>query len=186
MKPLYVSIYMQARVRRSQMGYSVSEIVLPEGYTLPNKIYLSGARAARSLKTLREYKIHSILTMGSENSVNTISWNNDKARYKLVGIRDLNSSNMVQHFEGIFNFLDAAISRGNVIVHCTLGKSRSPSAVISYLIKKFQLSSEASFQIVSTSRDFIEPNPAFLKQLKDWEIHCKTDKNGLGRISVLR
>jgi predicted protein tyrosine phosphatase len=177
---------MQAKLRRSQMGYSVSEIVLPEGYALPNKIYLSGARAARSLNTLRQYKIHSILTMGSENSVNTIPWYKDKARYKLVGISDLNSSNMIQHLEGIFNFLDAAIPRGNLLVHCTLGKSRSPTAVISYLIKKFHLSSEAAFQIVSTSRDFIEPNPGFLKQLKDWEIHCKTDKNGLARISVLR
>lgn len=159
------------------MGYSISEILLPEPYTLPNKIYLSGARAARNPAILKQHKIHSILTMGGENTVNTISWNNDSTRYKLIGIRDLNSSNMLQHFENIFSFLDGAILRGNVLVHCTAGKSRSPTALISYLIKKFQISTKLAFSYVSACRNFIQPVDAFINQLKVWENMCKTAAN---------
>lgn len=56
-----------------------------------------------------------------------------------------------------------------VLVHCAMGKSRSATIVIMYIMKKFLLPFSVAKQLVSTRRETIEVNHGFLDQLKSFE-----------------
>jgi atypical dual specificity phosphatase len=53
-----------------------------------------------------------------------------------------------------------------VIVHCAAGISRSPTVVLGWLIKKKGMSFDDAMDFVHSKRDFIRPNPFFLRFLK--------------------
>jgi hypothetical protein len=59
--------------------------------------------------------------------------------------------------------------RGNVLVHCYAGVSRSASIVIAYLMHKHKISLLDAMKLVKSKRSCISPNVGFLLQLKDFE-----------------
>lgn len=56
-----------------------------------------------------------------------------------------------------------------ILVHCAMGRSRSASIVMMYIMKKFQTSFKTAKQIVSHRREVIDPNKGFIQALKDFE-----------------
>lgn len=56
-----------------------------------------------------------------------------------------------------------------ILVHCAMGKSRSATATIMYLMRKFSLSLDQAFEFCKTQRQKTEPNEGFLEQLKAFE-----------------
>jgi protein-tyrosine phosphatase len=63
--------------------------------------------------------------------------------------------------------MDEAIESGGVVlVHCHAGISRSSSTVISYLMRKYDLTLKDAIEHTRSQRWFINPNPGFMKQLK--------------------
>lgn len=55
-----------------------------------------------------------------------------------------------------------------VLVHCTVGASRSQMVVIAYLMWKRRKKLDAVLEAVKSKRE-IKPNPNFIEQLKVWE-----------------
>ncbi len=80
---------------------------------------------------------------------------------------------------------------GAVFVHCAMGKSRSVTAIVAYLLWKHPhrfgradpttASSSAvarALEWVQKTRPMAEPNPGFMKQLEIWwEMGCPTDSD---------
>ncbi|KAH8882354.1 dual specificity protein phosphatase 12 [Thozetella sp. PMI_491] len=80
---------------------------------------------------------------------------------------------------------------GAVFVHCAMGKSRSVSAVVAYLLWKYphrfgradptttaQTAVSEALKWVQTSRPIAEPNPSFMRQLELWwELGCPTESD---------
>ncbi|CDW90752.1 dual specificity catalytic domain containing protein [Stylonychia lemnae] len=60
-------------------------------------------------------------------------------------------------------------NRNVVFVHCAMGRSRSATCVIMYIMKRFQISYEDAIEFVKNRRDCVDPNEGFLKQLRDFE-----------------
>lgn len=60
-------------------------------------------------------------------------------------------------------------NQNRVLVHCAMGRSRSATMVIMYLMKKFEISLDRSLQIVKSRREVVDPNEGFLKRLKEFE-----------------
>lgn len=60
-------------------------------------------------------------------------------------------------------------NQNRVLVHCAMGRSRSASMVIMYLMRKFQISFETSFNIVKLRREIIDPNEGFIAKLKAFD-----------------
>lgn len=60
-------------------------------------------------------------------------------------------------------------NQNRVLVHCAMGRSRSASMVIMYLMRKFQISFDTSFEIVKLRREIIDPNEGFIAKLKAFD-----------------
>jgi protein-tyrosine phosphatase len=71
-------------------------------------------------------------------------------------------------FEEAFRIIEEGLNNGNVYIHCFAGVSRSASIVISYLMKKFNWAFYEAFQFTKKKRRFIDPNPGFVRQLKNY------------------
>lgn len=63
--------------------------------------------------------------------------------------------------------------KGGVFVHCAMGKSRSATFVVAYLMWKFKLDPVTALEQLCEGRPVCDPNPGFKEQLEVWEKMCK-------------
>lgn len=56
-----------------------------------------------------------------------------------------------------------------MLVHCAAGISRCSTILISYLMKKYDLTYDEAFKKVKARRSCIQPNSGFEKQLKSYD-----------------
>ena len=56
-----------------------------------------------------------------------------------------------------------------ILVHCAMGMSRSATATIMYLMRKFSLSLDEAHEFCKAQRQKTEPNDGFVEQLKAFE-----------------
>lgn len=70
---------------------------------------------------------------------------------------------------------DSSKRRGGVFVHCAMGKSRSATLVVAYLIWKFHLDPDSALDQLCEGRPVCDPNPGFKEQLRVWEKMCKAE-----------
>ncbi|KAH7066321.1 protein-tyrosine phosphatase-like protein [Paraphoma chrysanthemicola] len=104
------------------------------------------------------------------------------------------NENLLPYFEDGVRYIDGALREvhdgageirdgdekggedgGGVFVHCAMGKSRSATLVVAYLIWKYGLSSTAALEQLCEGRPVCDPNPGFKEQLEVWERMCKTE-----------
>ena len=76
---------------------------------------------------------------------------------------------MLRHFPAVIAFIKDGMSRGNVLVHCYAGVSRSATCVIAYLMQEKEMSFEDAFSFASKRRPVIFPNMGFQRQLTEFE-----------------
>jgi len=97
-----------------------------------------------------------------------------KYNYLRIDVLDLPSQNIRKHFDKAFQFIDDAlhIKNNNVLVHCSAGISRSPTIVLAYMIKKYNMKLDEAFNEMRQKRQIIDPNISFILQLRDWENKC--------------
>ncbi|KAI8634420.1 phosphatases II [Xylariaceae sp. FL1651] len=148
-------------------------------------------------------------------------WEEEAKRFerKSIEIDDDESSDILVHFSAAVRFIESGLypgvsetkrgavlspssSQTGVYVHCAMGKSRSVSCVVAYLLYKYPhrfggkqfTESPASTQrrretakeavehalgCVRQGRPGAEPNPGFMKQLELWwEMGCPADDDG--------
>ncbi|KAI0422563.1 protein-tyrosine phosphatase-like protein [Xylaria grammica] len=155
-------------------------------------------------------------------------WGEEAKRFKhmSIDIDDDESSDILVRFPAAVRFIDSGLhpygaahetkmggddttatstssSKSGVYVHCAMGKSRSVSCVVAYLLYKYPhrfggkqfIESPAStqrrritageavssaLQCVREARPGAEPNPGFMRQLELWwEIGCPADDDGV-------
>ena len=91
-------------------------------------------------------------------------------RYLHVDVGDTASDNIAQYFVPACDFIETARVEGKgVLVHCTMGMSRSCSIVLAYLVKHFGMSLAQALTHVKERRPVASPNPGFMVQLVDFE-----------------
>lgn len=124
-----------------------------------------------------------------KNNIKTIICLNNELRktkediklYKSLGIThhyiqldDLPNVPIDVHFDEIYNIVVNAIEKGAVLVHCTMGISRSVTAVISVILKKCidkhpNVTTDSVLDYIQKRRPCANPNPGFYTQLKKYE-----------------
>ncbi|KAK8684973.1 hypothetical protein V6N13_040985 [Hibiscus sabdariffa] len=129
-------------------------------------LFLGSIAAANNVDALKRLNITHILTVASSlKPVHT----NDFV-YKVVPVLDKEDTDISQYFDECFNFIDEARRQGGgVLVHCFVGKSRSVTVVVAYLMKKNGMSLSEALEHVRSKRPLAAPNPGFIQQLREFE-----------------
>ena len=78
--------------------------------------------------------------------------------HKTINAFDLPSFKMTPHFEEAYKFIDDALKKGNVLVHCAAGISRSTTFVLVYLMKGENMTFKQALDYVKSKRSIVCPN----------------------------
>ncbi|KAF2678819.1 phosphatases II [Lentithecium fluviatile CBS 122367] len=83
---------------------------------------------------------------------------------------------LLQRFNEAVSYIDEALKGGGgVFVHCAMGKSRSATLVVAYLMWKFEVGWVDGLEWVCEGRPVCDPNPGFKEQLGVWERMLKCE-----------
>ena len=97
----------------------------------------------------------------------------------------LNDQNCESFTNEIFESVNASIAiytsrnKGNVLVHCYMGSSRSATIVSAYMIKKYGYTLDECVKILRSKRNIVNINTKFAKNLQDYWEYCRDAKNKL-------
>lgn len=129
-------------------------------------LYLGSVGAANNKSELKRLNITHILTVA--NSLPPTHPNDFV--YKIINIPDREDVNIEIYFDECFAFIDEAKRTGcGVLVHCFVGKSRSVTVVVAYLMKKHGMSLSEALKHVKSKRPIASPNSGFMLQLQNFE-----------------
>lgn len=132
--------------------WSASEI-------LPN-LYLGDIRSSNDEASLRKYGITGILRVLNLNTSKLERF--DGIEYCDIELSDSCYADIHTACRSSHPFIEYIISKGGkVLVHCHEGISRSPTVVISYLMKYRNISSSQAFNDVVERRSEVCPNISF-------------------------
>jgi len=70
-------------------------------------------------------------------------------------------------------FISNGLHHGSVLVHCQRGVSRSATSVIMFLMRKANMTMNQSLKLCQRRRPIVDPNPAFMNQLRTFERECR-------------
>jgi protein-tyrosine phosphatase len=90
--------------------------------------------------------------------------------YLQVAVNDDASANIHHFFSQSGRFIEEARRHnGKVLVHCTMGMSRSSTIVIAYLMQYKGMLLADAMNMAKDRRAMVSPNSGFMKQLIDFE-----------------
>lgn len=110
-----------------------------------------------------------------------------------IRVDDHPNENLLQHLPKAVRYIDNALKEakeielkgvpkpdvgedaGGVFVHCAMGKSRSATLVVAYLVWKYDLDTTTALDQLCEGRPVCDPNPGFKEQLSVWEKMCKAN-----------
>lgn len=148
------------RLFEEKQGYleKCSFIASPPVHIIDN-IYLSGAYGAANYTVLKNLDIKTIINVTKEIQ----NYFPDDFTYHKYAILDNNEANIEEHVMDIMKIIDD--TKDNILIHCFLGKSRSASIVIYYLMSKHNMGLDEAIDFIKKKRD-INPNIRFIEVLK--------------------
>ncbi|KAH0543656.1 hypothetical protein FGG08_002094 [Glutinoglossum americanum] len=88
-------------------------------------------------------------------------------KHMVVEVDDVEDENLLEHFTTTNGFIEEGLEGGGgVLVHCAMGKSRSATCVLAYLIQKYRITPQEALEQLQLSRPICEPNLGFMQQLE--------------------
>jgi dual specificity MAP kinase phosphatase len=148
--------------------FSVYDNDLPHDI-LDGRLFLGSFNQSEKYELVSNLKITHILNITFE----CCNCHEDKGvKYLKISILDEPDKNIHEFFRQAYDFINEALSEDSnnkVLIHCALGKSRSATITIMYLMKKFSWSFEKAFDFVKRKREIIEPNDGFIQRLQEFE-----------------
>ncbi|KDP40107.1 hypothetical protein JCGZ_02105 [Jatropha curcas] len=129
-------------------------------------LFVGSVGAANNKDKLKSKNVTHILTVANSLAP---AHKNDFV-YKIIGVADKEDTNLIQYFDECFNFIEEAKRQGGgVLVHCFVGRSRSVTVVVAYLMRKHGMSLSQALQHVKSRRPQASPNSGFILQLQEFE-----------------
>ncbi|KAH7360006.1 protein-tyrosine phosphatase-like protein [Pyrenochaeta sp. MPI-SDFR-AT-0127] len=88
-------------------------------------------------------------------------------KHMVVEVDDVEDEDLLAHFPATNRFIQEGLKGGGgVLVHCAMGKSRSATVVIAYLMQEHGISPSEALSHLRQARSICEPNEGFMKQLE--------------------
>ncbi|KAG7236329.1 hypothetical protein INR49_001026 [Caranx melampygus] len=144
-------------------------------------IYIGDEKTALERAGLRELGITHVLNAaeGKFNNVLTGAgyYRDMDILYYGVEADDKPTFNITQYFYPAMQFIHEALShsQNKVLVHCVMGRSRSATLVLAYLMMKHSLTVVDAIEHVRQRRCIL-PNHGFLKQLRALDITLQEER----------
>ncbi|XP_047977974.1 dual specificity protein phosphatase 1-like isoform X2 [Salvia hispanica] len=137
-------------------------------------LFLGSLGAANNKTALKALNVTHILTVAHS----LIPSHPNDFVYKIIQVRDTEDVKLSQYFDECFAFIDEAkASGGGVLVHCFLGRSRSVTIIIAYLMFKHGMSLSEAVEHVRVKRPTMCPNQGFISQLEEYAKFLQDAKN---------
>lgn len=143
---------------------------MPMHEVLPH-VFLGGVCDTTATQ-LEEHYIQTVLTVMDMDLPDKISGIN----YHWVKMYDMPRENIKKHFSEFINIISNGIKKGNLLVHCQIGMSRSVTAIVSYMVAVLGLSVEESLKIIRERRPWACPNDGFMDQLHNFQQEISSGK----------
>ena len=135
-----------------------------------SKIYLGGEQPANNKKFIKDNNIGAIICVMKKSPILINDTEVNHIKFLHIMIDDIMSEKIIDHFETSYHFINDMIEQGrSIYIHCQMGISRSPTIVIAYLMKKFNLSLHSAKSFVVSKRPQVDPNISFYCQLEKYE-----------------
>ena len=152
--------------KHNSLKYTFRGFFTPCTYIIDN-IYLGSSLGACNLNLLNKNKIGYIINI-SEDIPNFFE---DKFKYLQITKRDNGKEELdKKNFEESYNYiLKSQESNKNIFIHCFVGRSRSVSLIIYYLMKKYNYTIKESLDYIKEKRSVIDPAIKFINNLKKYE-----------------
>lgn len=132
---------------------------------LEDWLFQGSGDQARNTELIASMGITHVLNISTEHQCDI-----EDIKYMHIKLQDEGTSQLNEHFEEIFEFLDAAKrTKGKALVHCNLGVSRSSTASLAYMMLSERCSLRDAFNYLKQRRPISAPNRGFLLQLGEFE-----------------
>ncbi len=174
------------RNRQGEAGGETKEVATK------GSLYISSYMPTRWPPLLVRKGITHVISVMSHESVFPVF--SEDIVSKRVETDDTEGEDILKHFDDCYAFISRALDKGGVVlVHCVAGRSRSGSIICAFLMRELRCSAARALEIVRivlpsrllpspllshrhdpihqarAARRFVQPNPAFLKQLGEYE-----------------
>ena len=135
---------------------------LPSGISviIPGFLYLGSGRDAYDINQLQQHRIGNIINVAREFPPSSFA----EIIYHEELIDDESTYKLLPHFETSWEKLEKVREKKeSILVHCAVGKSRSPAIIIAYLMKYKNLTLKQAYNLVKTARESIVINSGNLE-----------------------
>ena len=141
--------------------FLINIIICDMNYIIDN-IYLGDSLAAANETFLKEYNITTVINCAQE-----LVSEYQEIKFLELTLSDFLDQKILPKFEIAYKFIKIN-SENNILIHCSLGMSRSASLVIFYLIKEKRWDYDTCYAYTKERRPIIDPNPGFEQQLREY------------------
>ncbi|KAG2769901.1 hypothetical protein PC129_g18184 [Phytophthora cactorum] len=133
-------------------------------------LFIGSYGAANNFEALKTTGITHVLCVSPSLPLNFP----DAFTYLQLQVPDLSSVSISMYFDEAFGFIDRALSSGGtVLVHCFMGRSRSATIILAYLIARRDFSLADAFRELRQVRPQAQPNSGFYQELVAFEAKQK-------------
>jgi protein-tyrosine phosphatase len=112
-------------------------ILPPDPTTSTGGLWVGNWQAAKDIPTLLQNNIKFILTALPAYIAANPQYEPYQITQKICESEDIPSFDLSPFFEEAFAFIDSSLTKGNVLIHCAAGVSRSSTLTCVYLMKKY-------------------------------------------------
>ena len=130
-------------------------------YIIDN-IYLGNVHAADDEDYLKSYNITTVINCAVE-----LYSSYKDLKFLELRMYDYNDEPLFPKFEIAYEFIKLN-NKGNILIHCFEGKSRSASLVVFYLMKEKGWDYDKCFKYMKEKRPIVYPTSGFEQQLRQY------------------
>lgn len=129
-----------------------------------DNLYISGLESPTAILNKG---IRAVINISSECPLQNLGPNVD---YEKIAIPDVPTASIHVYFDRLTDRIERNLQQGiKTLVHCYVGRSRSASIILAYLMRYQNMSLREAFYYLRSRRSIIGPNFGFIKQLINYE-----------------
>jgi len=151
--------YIETHLLKIHMNIHLSQIL--------HWLYLGNFENACDIKELRRNNIGYVLNCAIECKNKVLP----KSIVELhLDVRDEPEFDIIKYFDKSNAFINKVrTDGGNILVHCKMGLSRSPTFIIAFLIKYYGFTVDSAINYLKRKRPYVNINHGFIEQLHQYE-----------------